>query len=85
MIGATEELAEALVKKGPIPPRYLEDALHIALASANGMDYLLAWNFRHINNARTKSDLARIIALFGYECPVICTPEELVEANDENV
>ena len=82
--GATEELAEALVKKGPIPPGYPEDALHIALASTNGMDYLLTWNFRHINNATMKCDVARIVALFGHECPVICTPEELLEADYEN-
>ena len=81
----TEELAESLVKKGPIPPEYPDDALHIALASTNGMDYLLTWNFRHINNARMKSDVTKIVALFGYECPVICTPEELLETDYENM
>jgi predicted nucleic acid-binding protein len=80
----TEELAEALVKNGPIPAQYPEDALHIALASTNGMDYLLTWNFRHINNARMKSDVARIIGLFGYDCPMICTPEELLEIDYED-
>ncbi|MBN1461448.1 MAG: type II toxin-antitoxin system VapC family toxin [Armatimonadetes bacterium] len=80
LLGATdqtEELALALVEKGPIPAQYPEDALHIALASTNDMDYLLTWNSRHINNARMKSDVARIVGLFGYDCPVICTPEEL--------
>jgi hypothetical protein len=80
----TEELAQALVTKGPIPAKCSEDALHIALASTNAMDYLLTWNFRHINNARTKSDVARIVARFGYECPVICTPEELLETDYED-
>jgi len=80
----TKELAEALVENGPIPARYPEDALHIALASTNSMDYLLTWNFRHINNARMKSDVERIIESFGYDCPVICTPEELMETNYEN-
>jgi len=74
----TEKLAEALVKRGPIPAEYPEDALHIALASTNAAVYLLTWNFRHINNATMKSDVARIIAGFGFECPVICTPEELL-------
>jgi len=48
------------------------------------MEYLLTWNFRHINNATMKSDVAKIVMLAGYECPVICTPEELLETNDEN-
>jgi hypothetical protein len=78
LLGTTEELAEALLGKGPIPTGYPEDALHIALASTNAVDYLLTWNFRHINNATMKSDVARIVATFGLECPVICTPEELL-------
>ena len=77
-VDRTAELAEALISKGPIPAQYPEDALHIALAATNNMDYLLTWNFRHINNARTKSDVANVIALLGYDCPVICTPEELM-------
>jgi hypothetical protein len=74
----TEELAGSLVKRGPIPAEYPEDALHIALACTNAVDYLLTWNFRHINNATMKSDVARIVAGFGFECPIICTPEELL-------
>jgi hypothetical protein len=81
---ATEELAEFLVTKGPIPREYPEDALHIALASTSEMEYLLTWNFRHINNATMKSDVARIVAFSGYECPVICAPEELLEGDYEN-
>ena len=85
MTDQTERLAEAPVKDGPIPPAYPEDALHIALASTNAMDFLLTWNFRHINNARMKSDVMRIVAGFGCECPVICTPEELLEIDYESV
>lgn len=88
LLGTTDqtmELAEALVKGGPIPAQYPEDALHIALASTNQMDYLLTWNFRHINNARMKSDVMRVVSRFGCECPVICTPEELLEIDYESV
>jgi hypothetical protein len=88
LLGATdqsERLAEALVGDGPIPAEYPEDALHIALASTNRMDFLLTWNFRHINNAKMKSDVMRIVARFGYDCPVICTPEELLEIDYESI
>jgi predicted nucleic acid-binding protein len=81
LLGVTEqtvELADALVTQGPIPGEFPEDALHIAVASTNAATYLLTWNFRHINNATMKSAVARIIASFGLECPVICTPEELL-------
>lgn len=80
VLGISEEaenLAVALVEVGPIPESYSEDALHIALATTNGMDYLLTWNFHHINNARLKRDIAGVAEENGYECPVICSPEEL--------
>jgi hypothetical protein len=80
-----EELAEALMQTGPIPREYPDDALHIAVASTSGMDFLLTWNFRHINNARMKPQVAGIVARFGYEYPVVCTPQELMEADYENV
>lgn len=72
-----EELAAAFVKFGPIPETHSEDALHIALAIVNGMDFLVTWNFHHINNARMKKDITRIAEENEYECPLICSPEEL--------
>ena len=37
-------LSRALVEKGPIPEKAAVDALHIAIATVHGMDYLLTWN-----------------------------------------
>lgn len=81
ILGISDEakvLADALVA-GPIPGNYAEDALHIALAAVNGMDFLLTWNFHHINNAMMKNQISKIVEKQGYECPVICSPEELEE------
>ncbi len=80
VLGISEEaetFAGVLVEAGPIPESHSEDALHVALATTNGMDYLVTWNFHHINNARIKRDIARVAEENGYECPVICSPEEL--------
>ena len=74
---AAEELAKRLVDGGLIPETSAEDALHIALATVHGMDFLLTWNFRHINNAEVKAHIRAAIEAVGYECPVICSPEEL--------
>ncbi len=41
------------------------------------MDFLLTWNFRHISNAEMKAHIAAAVEAAGYECPVICSPEEL--------
>ncbi len=74
----TESLAEELVRSGPIPEEHIEDALHVALATVNGMDFLLTRNFNHINNAIIKRKIASLTEMLGYECPIICSPEELM-------
>jgi len=76
---AAQALAKQLLDNGLVPATSTEDALHIALATVHGMDFLLTWNFRHINNARTKARVRVAVEAAGYECPVICSPEELGE------
>jgi len=71
-------LAHKLVRNGPIPENASEDALHISMATIHGMDYLLTWNCRHIANATIRNSVIRIADSEGYQCPVICTPEELL-------
>lgn len=70
-------IAETLIAKRAIPEGKEEDALHIGIAAAQGADYLLTWNFKHINNAETKAKIVKVIESFGYVCPQICSPEEL--------
>ena len=72
------ELANSLITSGAIPGTSEEDALHIAVASLNGMEFLLTWNFSHINNAFKKSRIIKAIEGHGFVPPEICSPEELV-------
>lgn len=74
---AAEQLARRLVDERLVPETSVEDALHIALATVHGMDFLLTWNFRHINNAEMKVRITAAVDSTGYECPTICSPEEL--------
>jgi hypothetical protein len=76
---AAKNLAMALVDKQAIPEKAAEDALHIAIATTNGMDFLITWNFKHIANATMRSKIEYICRLNGYEPPVICSPQELLE------
>ena len=77
------ELSEALIDAGAIPPNYFDDAVHVAVSSVHGIDYLLTWNYRHIDNAETKPLMREICGSHGYSCPEICTPHELMgESND---
>jgi hypothetical protein len=70
-------LAENLVQSHAVPKKAAQDALHIAIACVNGMDYLLTWNCKHIANAKLRSKIEKVCRDFGYIPPVICTPEEL--------
>ena len=72
-----ERFAEVLIQKVPLPEKARIDALHIAVATLNGMDYLLTWNCTHIANAILRPKLEAICREFGYEPPTICTPQEL--------
>ncbi len=71
-------LAKELVHKGPIPEKAGEDALHIAVATVHGMDYLLTWNCKHIANAEMRKGIIDICSKQGYEVPVISTPGEFM-------
>lgn len=71
-------LAEQLVSEGIVPPGAATDAAHIAIAAVNGMDYLLTWNCRHIANAEIMKKIYSLCGREGYNCPVICTPAELM-------
>jgi len=41
-------LARKYISSGAIPESELEDSLHIATASINGIENLVSWNFKHI-------------------------------------
>ena len=72
------ELSERLITAGLLPRKAQTDALHIALATVNGMDYLITWNCKHIANAAIRRKIESVFRGEGYEVPLICTPEELL-------
>jgi len=77
-------IAVALVEQGIVPSKAAEDALHIAVATVYGVDYLLTWNCRHIANPEIQRGIAAYLDQIGLFLPFICTPEELLgEENAE--
>jgi len=78
-----DEVARALAGKiiagRGVPAEYPEDALHMAVATVNGMEVLLTWNFAHMNNPFTRMMVRQTVENEGYVCPEICSPEELLE------
>jgi hypothetical protein len=76
---AVTALAEALVMHSALPSKARVDALHIAIAAVNGMNYLLTWNCRHLANATLRTKIEHVCRQQGYEPPIICTPKELIQ------
>ena len=76
------DIAQALVTGKIIPTKAAEDALHIAIATLNGVDYLLTWNCKHIANSEIQRNIAAYLEKVGLFLPFICTPEELL--GDDN-
>ena len=72
------DLAEQFLKRSNLPAKADVDAIHIAVATVHGMDYLLTWNCKHIANAQIQRKLAEISINSGYELPILCTPYELL-------
>ncbi len=72
-------LADRIIIGNIIPEKAIRDALHIAVGTFYEMSFLLSWNCKHIANAEIIKRLRKTVTGEGFELPVICTPEELLE------
>ena len=79
-----EALAATLMMEVPLPPKAQADALHIAVAAVHHINYLLTWNCTHIANATLRSRIEAVCREAGYEPPVVCTPQEMLEPGENN-
>ncbi|MGH9423405.1 MAG: type II toxin-antitoxin system VapC family toxin, partial [Thermoanaerobaculia bacterium] len=63
-------LAKTLLAGGGLPDKAASDALHIAIATVHGMDYLVTWNCKHIANARMLRFVSEACRAAGFEVPI---------------
>jgi hypothetical protein len=85
VLAATDEaesLAAALLTAAAMPQKAAVDAVHVAIATINGMDFLVTWNCTHIANAVMRPRIEKVCRDAGFEPPTICTPEELQLQDD---
>ena len=71
------DLAEIYVKEKIIPEKFINDALHIAIATVNGIDVVVSWNMEHIVKVKTIVEVNKINLKKGYKQIIIVTPEEI--------
>lgn len=80
---AVRDLARSLIDGGVLPAKALADALHVAAAAVNRVEYLVTWNLKHLAGAVTRRRLENALRDRGYDPPTICTPEELISDPEE--
>jgi hypothetical protein len=76
---AVGELADLLLSRSALPVKARVDAVHVAIAATNAIEYLLTWNCRHLANATLRAKIEEVCRELGYNPPIICTPPELEE------
>jgi hypothetical protein len=82
LLDVTPEVANfaaQLIARVPLPEQAAADAAHMAVAACHGVDVVLTWNVAHIANALLRRRVEDICRAAGYEAPILCTPDELME------
>jgi len=75
-------LAIEIGKQGLLPPKSINDRLHIAAAMQTGCNIIVSWNFNHMVNVTT-IDRVRVIAALNNLRPVdIFSPTMLLERSN---
>jgi len=73
------KIVDVFIQEEIIPERYRDDAVHIALALHNSMDFIVSWNFKHIVKPKTKRAVRAFAIQEGYKEVEIITPQEVTE------
>lgn len=71
------DLAKKYIEEGIIPQKFENDALHIAIASVNRVEYLLSWNFKHIVKVKTRRMVNLVNLSLGFSEIELISPPEL--------
>jgi len=72
-----DTLAQRYITERLIPPRYRDDALHLATAVVHERDLLVSWNFDHLVKLKTRVGVNAVNKLVGYREIEIVSPEEV--------
>ena len=74
----SERLAAASMERHILPPRYTDDARHVAVCTVTQLEYLVSWNFKHLVNVEREKGFNAVNLLQGYRPIRIVNPLELI-------
>jgi predicted nucleic acid-binding protein len=75
----SKRLANVYISAGIIPEKYNTDAIHIAVATLAGLDYIVSLNFKHIVKHKTIIETEIVNAREGFKRVFIHTPAEVID------
>lgn len=61
-------------------PRFLDDALHVAVAVCHRLDVVVNWNMEHLVNVRRIERINQVNLRYGFPSIRIHTPREVMES-----
>ncbi len=74
----TEFLSSKYIELNIISKKFINDAIHIALAVVNKIDVLVSWNFKHIVNLDRIRKYNAVNIMYGYNLLEIRNPKEVI-------
>jgi predicted nucleic acid-binding protein len=72
-----KDLAHAYISHDIFPEKYIDDALHVAIATCHDISYVVSWNFEHLVKVKTRKTVNSVNVLEGYKEIEIISPQEL--------
>jgi predicted nucleic acid-binding protein len=79
-IAGIAEIIRAYQRHKLMPQSPAGDALHLALASVHGCDFLLTWNCVHLANPNKLNHIKHVNEQLGLPMPMLLTPVDLLGA-----
>lgn len=78
-------LRDTYLSRGILTPKWLDDALHVALATVSGCDVIISWNFKHIVHSQKIPLFNAVNVLEGYNAISIYSPREVISYENEDI
>ena len=72
-------MAGIYIEKGIIPEKFIDDAVHIATATVNNLDFVISYNLGHIVKTKTMIGVGIANLREGYRQIGLATPTEVLE------
>ncbi|MDR0992357.1 MAG: PIN domain-containing protein [Ruminococcus sp.] len=68
------ELSAEIISMGILPPKSVNDSIHIAAALIGECDYLATWNMKHLANVKTNEGVRSVVLKDDLKQLMLLTP-----------